>query len=212
MVEGPRIRVLVADDHPLVGEMLARLVDGADGLELVAQCADGDAALEAILARSPDIAIVDVGMPVRTGPDLAVEAQRAGSRTRILFLSGSDDPETLYRCVLSGGHGFVSKTAPKDRIMEAISTVAAGGISFPPEAVAAATAGREIARSRAIVSPQERRVLALAAEGRSIAEIAETLYIGQTTVKTHLRHAADKLGVSGRAAAVAAALRRGIIG
>ena len=212
MVEGPRIRVVVADDHPLVGEMLARIVEGTDGFELIAHCTDGDAALEVILERSPDVAVVDVGMPARTGPALANEVQRAGSPTRIVFLSGSDDPETLYRCVSSGGSGFVSKTAAKSRIVEAIDTVASGGTAFRPEAIAAATAGREIARARTLLSPQERRVLELSAEGWSSAEIARALYIGQTTVKTHLRHAADKLGVHGRAAAIAAALRLGIIG
>ena len=206
-----RFSVLIADDHPLMGEMLGRLVRADDRLELVAACTDGLSAFSAIRASSPDLAVVDVAMPGLTGPELATALTEAGSPTRILFISGTTEPQTLYKCFSSGAHGFVSKTATKEAIVEAIVEVANGGTAFPREVAAALVAGREREGAGRTLSRQETRVLELSAEGRSIAETAAALFLGQTTVKSHLRNAATKLGVRGKSAAIAEAVRRGII-
>jgi two-component system nitrate/nitrite response regulator NarL len=195
----------------LVAEMLARVVDAEDDFELAATCRDGEAALDAILEHSADVALVDVAMPDRTGPEIAGDLQRARARTRVLFISGSSDPKTVRDCAASGGHGFVGKTAERATIVAAIRTVANGGTVFPsdgPPALRGLSGPRD---ARVGLTLRERRVLQLAAEGLSTAEISSKLYIGQTTVKTHLRHAADKLLVSGKAATIAEAMRRGLI-
>ena len=203
--------VLLAEDHPLMGDALARLVELDDSLELVARCADGEATLAAIRDRTPDVAILDVTMPGRNGPDVAAAVRGAGLSTRILFVTGHDDPETLDRCRAAGAQGFVSKAETNDKIRGAIRAVAAGREAFPHVVRPVVTPDRELVERGALLTLQERRVLALAAEGRSTAAIAGELYIAQTTVKTHLRNAAQKLGVRGKTAASATALRHGFI-
>ena len=206
------VSVAIVDDHPLVAEMLARLVEADDALQLRAQCGDGQEALAKILELDPDVAVIDVGVPRLDGPEIAEAAARAGSRTKVLFLTGRDDREAVLRCVAAGGRGLVSKTAPKDDLLAAIHTVARGGTAFPPATSSALAVAREQLEAKSVLTSREKRVLELAARGCSNAEIADHLFIGPTTVKTHLRNAADKLGVHGKPAAVAEAVRRGIIG
>lgn len=204
------INIVVGDDHPLVAEMLARVVESEDGFELAAECRNGEATLAAILDHSPDVAVVDVSMPDYTGPEIARALRRVRSATRVLFISASTDSRTLYDCAISGGHGFIGKTADRSAIVAAVRTVARGETAFPPDTHLALEEGRRT-EHRSRLTRQERRIVELAAEGRSTAEISSELYIGQTTVKTHMRHAADKLDVSGKAATVAEAIRRGLI-
>ncbi len=203
----PPLKILIADDHPLVAEILAWLVTDDDRMELVSVCADGEAAIEAIPKMQPDVAVLDLHMP-HGGPDLA---DKAANGTKVLFLTGHDDPEMLYRSLVAGARGFLPKTAGRDTIADAIVRVGEGGTAFPREAGDALVAGREGGRERAVLTPQELQVVGLAAEGQSNAEIAQKIFVGQTTVKTHLHNAAEKLGVRGKAATVAEALRRRLI-
>lgn len=207
---GRPLRVLVADDHPLVSDMLERIVEGDARLELVKRCTDGAEAIEAIGGLEPDVAVLDVDMP-HGGPELAKRIADEGAPTSTLFLTGHDDAATLYQCLVAGARGFLLKTASREAIADAIATVGAGGTAFPPQATDALLRGRESEQRQVTLTPQELEVVSLAAGGRSIAETAKILFIGQTTVKSHLRNAAEKLDVQGKAATVAEALRRGLV-
>jgi two-component system, NarL family, nitrate/nitrite response regulator NarL len=204
------LRVLVADDHPLVADMLERIIDGDARMELVKRCANGAEAIEAIESLHPDVAVLDVDMP-RGGPELAEQIADGDIPTSPLFLTGDDDATMLYRCLVAGARGFLLKTASREVIAEAIVTVGGGGTVFPPGATEALIRGRETEQQRVALTPRELEVVSLAADGNSIADTAQTLFIGQTTVKSHLHTAAEKLGVQGRAATVAEALRRGLV-
>jgi len=205
-----RITVVVADDHPLMAEALAQIVESDDGLELLGVCSDGEAALAAIRAGAPDVAVLDVSLPLLDGLALASHVRAADLDTRMLFVSGTDDAQTIERCNAAGGQGFVSKSDDKGALLRAIGEVANGGRAFPNRAGGRFARGAS-SLGRDILSPQERRVLALAADGLSTAAIAAELYVSHTTVKTHLRHAAEKLGVRGKTAASVKALRSGLI-
>lgn len=203
--------VLIVDDHPMVVDALAQLVESAGGFHVVALCSDGDAALGAIHEHTPDLAIIDAHLPRRDGPAIAAAVQRAGLATRMLFVTGHEEPETVSRCAAAGAHAWISMSQPPDRILAAIEAVSAGRTAPAANVDTIVAARRDFPARRDVLSARERRVLELAANGRSTAAIAQELYIAQTTVKTHLRHAASKLGVRGKTAASAAALRQGLI-
>jgi two-component system nitrate/nitrite response regulator NarL len=210
MGPSPALKTLVVDDHPLVTEMLARVIEADDRLELAGTCADGNEAIEAITELAPDVAVLDIGMPLGAA-DVAALLNGLGLPTRMLFLSGADDSATLYRALLAGAHGFIAKTASPAAIADAIAAVGSGSTAFPPAAAEAMVAGRETEQRQVSLSPRELQVLSLAARGKSTAEVAAALFLGQTTVKAHLRNVAEKLGVQGKAATIAEAMRRGLL-
>jgi two-component system, NarL family, nitrate/nitrite response regulator NarL len=207
------IRVAVVDDHPLYRQALADTVSAAPELELVGAAGDGPSGLDLIRRVDPDVAILDVRMGGCEGPDVARAIEQSGVGTRILFVSAYDDGGTVHRALASGGNGFLSKDAGAKEIRRAIVGVMRG------EVVLAPTAGRRLAaelrRQRLPeappLTPREAQVLERIAEGRSVGEIAAELHLSQATVKTHLRGLYAKLEVSERAAAVAAAMRRGLL-
>lgn len=205
-----RPTVLLADDHPLVLEMLERIITADARMELVGACTDGAAAIDAVAGLQPDVAVLDIHMP-HGGPDLGHRILDGDASTNLIFLTGHDDATTLYRCLVAGARGFLPKTAGREAIADAIVTVGQGGTAFPPEAAELLVAGRESERQRAVLTPQELEVVGLAAKGRSITETAQALFLGQTTVKSHLHNASEKLGVRGKTATVAEALRRGLV-
>ena len=200
------MRVLIADDHPLFRDGLARAVSAR--FELVAAVGDGRSALEQIRSLQPDVAVLDLRMPELSGLDViaAVDA-------RVLVLSAARDSALVYAAVAAGAAGYWSKEADRDTICDAIATVARGETVLGADiqsAVAQAIREREPA-SGPVLSPREREVLRLTADGRSAPQIAAELYLSPTTVKTHLQRIYEKLGVSDRAAAVREAMRRGLI-
>lgn len=205
------VTVVIADDQTLVAEALAQLVRSDESFEVVAVLSDGDAALTEIRRRAPDVAVLEVAMPRRSGLDVTTALRRPRFPTRVLFLTGRADRETLDRCIDAGGHGFVSKTEAKDALLSAIATVASGRCAFPLTDRPESSRNGQRAEPAGVLSPQEVRVLSLAANGLSTAAIASELFIADTTAKTHLRHAARKLGVRGKTAACVAAVRHGLI-
>jgi two-component system nitrate/nitrite response regulator NarL len=215
--EGPRARrerttVLIADDHPIYRQGLARSVKGRAELDLVSVAEDGRSALDQINELEPDVAVLDVRMPGLDGLEVAQTLASAGGRTRLVLITGHGT-DVAFDALGAGVAAVLSKTAHPDAICDAIAAVAMGGAYVGPEFHA--SLAREISSRRddagPVLSPREREVLELAADGLAVNEIGDRLHLGAATVKTHLQHIYRKLEVSDRSAAVAAALRRGLI-
>jgi two-component system nitrate/nitrite response regulator NarL len=207
------IRVIVADDHPVFREGLVRAVSSCPDLELVGEATDGRAALDAIREHTPDVALVDQKLPALDGIGVASAVQRDGLSTRVLILSAYDDPALVYRAIEAGACGYLTKDARRNEITDAVLQGARGETVIAPT-LAAGLAGEIRKRSTGsgpLLTERERQVLVRLCEGRSAPEIARELFLGVTTVKTHLGNLYEKLGVSDRAAAVAEAMRRGLV-
>jgi two-component system nitrate/nitrite response regulator NarL len=206
--------VLIADDHPLFREAIARVIAERSDLELVAEAADGRAALEKIRELRPDVAVIDVRMPGLDGSDVLVALREEGLPTNVVFLSAFLDSKTVYDAVAAGANAYLSKEAETDEIVTAILAAARGETILGPEVqtgLAEQIRFREENESRPRLSEREHEVLGLIAEGLSAPEIGERIHLSTATVKTHLQHLYEKLGVSERAAAVAEGMRRGLV-
>lgn len=209
-----RTRVLIADDHPLFRGAIARVVEAHPGFELVAEATDGRRALERIRELEPDVAVIDVRMPELDGSDVLLAVREEGLRTNIVFLSAFLDARTVYEAVAAGANAYLSKEADSEEIVSAIAAAARGETILGPEVqtgLAEQIRVREESESRPRLSEREHEVLRLIAQGLSAPEIGERIHLSTATVKTHLQHLYEKLGVSERAAAVAEGMRRGLV-
>ena len=207
------VRVLVADDHPVYRRGVVRAIGGRQGFEVVGEADNGGAALDGIVALEPDVALLDVDMPEPDGLDVLEEVVRRELPTRVILLSGHAESDPMYRAIAAGVAGYLIKTADRDTICDAIAAVVRGETVLAAE-VQQALAGELRTRSGSnapLLSARELEVLRLTADGCSAKEVAERLDISATTVRTYLSHAYDKLGVSDRAAAVAEAMRQGLL-
>ena len=212
--QSKRVRVLVADDHPIYREGIVRAVKERPDLELVGEAGDGREALELIRETKPDVAVLDIRMPELEGTQVLAAIRRDGLETEVLFLSAFMESELAYRTVAEGARGYLSKEASRQEICDAIVTIARGGTALAPEVqagLAREIQQRERSDGRPALTPREHEVLKLIAEGLSAPEIGRRIHLSTTTVKTHLHTLYEKLGVSDRAAAVAEAMRRGLI-
>jgi two-component system, NarL family, nitrate/nitrite response regulator NarL len=210
---GRRIRVLVADDHPLYREGMVRAIKERPDLELVAECGDGRVALEEVRRLRPEVAVLDVKMPGLDGTGVLNAVTRDGLGTRVAFLSAYLDGPLVYSAIVSGATAYLSKGASRREICDAIAAVARGETVLAAEAQAGIAHEVRLRRGddRPALTEREREILALTAQGHSAPEIAQRLYLSTATVKTHLHHLYEKLGVSDRAAAVAKAMRQGLL-
>ncbi len=207
------ISVVVADDHPIFLDGVIGALDRHDDLEVVGSAADGGEALRLVRDLQPAVAVLDLRLPGMTGVEVLHAIRRDDLPTRVVILSGELVPATVYEAVQAGVDGYLTKDADRRAIGEAVVAIAEGRTVLAPEAQAALTQevrGR-VADDTPALSPREREVLRMIAEGRSGPDIAVQLEIGPATVKTHTQNVYDKLGVSERAAAVAVAMRRGLL-
>jgi two-component system, NarL family, nitrate/nitrite response regulator NarL len=213
MVSKRRIRVLIADDHPLYRTGLVDTVKRRPELELVGQAEDGAAALEEIHSLTPEVCVLDVKMPGLGGVEVLKELERQGLDVRVVFVSAYYDSDVVYRALGSGASGYLSKDSTGDEICDAIVGAAHGRVTLGTDVQAAVA--EEIRRRNGdrerLLTPREDEVLRMTADGMSAPDIARELHLGATTVKTHLQRVYEKLGVSDRAAAVAEAMRRGVL-
>jgi two-component system nitrate/nitrite response regulator NarL len=212
---GPgRTSVLIADDHPLFREAIARVIAEQPDLDLVAEAGDGRAALDRIRQLRPDVAVIDVRMPKLDGSDVLAALREEGLPTNVVFLSAFLDSKTVYEAVAAGANAYLSKEAETDEIVTAIKAAARGETILGPEVqtgLAEQIRLREESEARPRLSEREHEVLHLIAQGLSAPEIGERIHLSTATVKTHLQHLYEKLGVSERAAAVAEGMRRGLV-
>jgi two-component system, NarL family, nitrate/nitrite response regulator NarL len=207
------IRVITGDAQPLFRDAVARTIRQRAAFELVGEVADGRAALDAIVALRPDVAVLDLPLPRLDGDRVLRAVRRDGIPTRILFLCSGPSPDRAYRALEDGAAGLLTKDASADQLCEAIraaargETVLSGGVLTGVASEIRLRAGA----GRIRLTERERSVLRLIADGRSLPEIARDLHLSHATVKTHVAHIYEKLGVSERAAAVAEAMRRDLL-
>ena len=208
-----KVRVVVADDHPLFREGLVRALTGSGLVEVVGEAEDGPSALALIKEHAPQVALLDHQMPGMDGGQVAAAAQRDELPTRVLLVSANNDPAIVYHALQQGAAGFLPKESSRSEIVNAVIDCAEGRDVVAP-ALASGLA-MEIRRRAEPTGPtlsaREREVLNLIAEGNSIPMIAKQLFLAPSTVKTHVQRLYEKLGVGDRAAAVAEAMRRGLL-
>lgn len=207
------VTVVVVDDHPFFRDGVARGLTHSGRIRVVGEASDGPSGLAAIRAKSPDVAVVDYQMPGMTGVEVAHAVKRDGLPTKVLILSAVTDGPIVFQALAQGAAGYLAKDADRDDIVGAVTRIAKGETVVPPE-LAAALVGEIRANATPTgpaLSERERQVIAGFARGLSIPQVAAELYIGAATVKTHTQRLYEKLGVSDRAAAVAEAMRRGLL-
>ena len=208
-----RTRVLVADDHPMFRQALMEAVKSRPDLELVGTAENGRVAIEEIRRLQPEVALVDMRMPELDGAQVLNAVMRDKIPTRVLFLSTHTESAKVYDLLAHGASGYLDKTSSAEEVCNAIVAAARG------ETVLSQSIEGDVLQQIRIraedtstsLTDREQQVLRLVAAGHSGPDIAEQLFIEASTVKTHLQHVYEKLGVSERAAAVAEAMRRGVL-
>ncbi len=202
------ITVVIADDHPVVRQGLAVLLDVQDDIELVGEASDGPAAVRLTLQHVPDVLLLDLKLPGLDGMGVVAELRARGVPTRVLILTSTAGPAGPVLALQSGAAGFLYKDVDPDALMRAIRSVHDGHTVLAPGA-AGLIAARPGGDSRGIgaLTGREREVLALIADGRSNREIARLLTVSEKTVKTHVSAILAKLGVADRTQAALLAVR-----
>lgn len=212
------IRVLVADDQPLVRAGIRRVIEADQALAVVGEAADGHEAVALTKALRPDIVLMDIRMPVLDGIEATTRLVQEGAETRIVILTTFGLDEYVLGALRAGASGFVLKEAPPEEILDALHVVARGDALISPavtrtviEELGRRPARAELAARLDELTPREREVLGLLARGMSNAEIAAELVVGEGTVKTHVAHVLAKLGVRDRVQAVVFAYESGAV-
>ncbi|MFF3451621.1 response regulator [Streptomyces sp. NPDC002667] len=213
MTDDTRISLLIVDDHPVVRDGLRGMFESAPGFTVVGEAVNGVEAVERAAVLDPDVILMDLRMPGGGGVDAIAELTRRRSRARVLVLTTYDTDSDTLPAIEAGATGYLLKDAPRDDLFTAVRAAAEGRTVLSP-AVASrlVSAVRAPASATESLSAREREVLVLVARGTPNREIARELFISEATVKTHLTHVYGKLGVKDRAAAVATAYERGILG
>lgn len=207
-MQGPKtIRILAVDDHPLLLEGLAATLGAQRDMALVAQAGDGEAAIEAFRQHRPDIALIDLRLPVKSGLE-AIKAIRAEfPESRIIVLTSFEGDENIFQAMQAGARGYILKDQLRKELIDAIRVVAEGG-RFLAAPAAAKLAERV---SMPALSEREMDVLRLLARGLNNKQIAHELSLSDGTVRIHVSNILAKLGVADRVQALIAALRRGLV-
>ena len=213
MRQSEQITVIVGDDHPMYREGVVRAMKESGRIQVLAEVGDGRAALEAIREHKPAVALLDYRMPELDGLAVVTAVARDGLDTRVLLLSATEDPATVYEALSAGAAGYLTKESDRDEIVAAVISCAKGGGYVPPSmAGGLANELKQRARGDAtLLSPREAEVITLIAKGHSVPDIAKQLHLAPTTVRTHVQRLYEKLGVSDRGAAVAEAMRRRLV-
>lgn len=204
------IRVMLADDHVVVRAGLRAMLEGADGIEVVGEAANGTEAIALARRVEPDVILMDLRMPQVDGVTATARIREQRPDTHVLVLTTYETDADIVRAVGAGATGYLLKDATRDEVLRAIRSTAAG-----EAALASRVASRLMQRMRApgqeALTAREIEVIMLVARGLTNKEIANALYLSEATVKTHLLHVFAKLGVDDRTEAVTVAARRGIV-
>lgn len=205
-----RIRIVIADDHPIVRAGLQGLLSSQPDFEVIGEASNGHEALELVRTHQPDVVLVDLRMPRLDGVGTTREIRRISPRTNVLILTTYETDADVLRAIEAGAIGYLLKEAPRDELFRAIRATAVGQSVLSPS-----VASRLVERSRGTddraLSAREIEVLMHVAKGTSNKLIARDLRISEATVKTHLLHIFAKLRVDDRTAAVTVAIERGIV-
>jgi two-component system nitrate/nitrite response regulator NarL len=207
------VSAVVVDDHPFFRDGVSRGLTQSGRIKVVGEAENGRDGLDLIRRENPDVAVVDYQMPDLDGIDVVHAIVRDGLTTKVLLLSALTDSSIVFRALEEGAKGYLSKDANRSDIVAAVVKVSKGETVVPPELTAGLVDQIRL-RSQPdapVLSEREMQVLKGFARGLSIPQVAAELYIGASTVKTHTQRLYEKLGVSDRAAAVAEAMRRGLL-
>jgi two-component system response regulator NreC len=208
------IRVLIVDDHAVVRAGLRHVLNSATDIETVGEAGDGREAVFEARSRKPDVILVDVVMPGKSGIEVTPELLKESPSSKVLVLSMQDDPSYVREAFAAGASGYVLKEAAGAELINAVREVARGGRYVHPELGARLIEAEAKARVEAELDPlseREREVLRLLALGHTNQEIAKKLYISARTAETHRAHIMQKLRLSTRAELVRYALERGLL-
>jgi len=212
------LRVLLGDDHAVLRHGLRKILEDERGWRVVAEAGDGRDAVRQALALEPDVAVLDIGMPLLNGIEATRQIVRRAPSVRIVILSMHSDQAYVTQSVQAGARGYLLKESAGADLIEAIATVAAGKSYFSASVAQVVfddyvktLASKGITEPYDLLSEREREVLQLVAEGRSSKEIGEVLSISPATVETHRAHLLQKLRLHNTVEVVRYATRRGII-
>lgn len=213
MTRDARVSVYIAEDHPLFLDGLTHAIKGRPDLEFVGSSRDGRQALSDLRALHPDVVVLDLRMPELDGHAVLNAMDRDGLNTKALVLSAHVESHLIYETLEAGASGFLSKLTDEQTVCDAIAAVARGDSVLPQELQPGLLA--EIRQRRAEDRPRlterEQAILVLLADGLTAPKIAEMLHLSPATVRTHLQNLYEKLDVSTQAAAVAVAMRQGLL-
>jgi DNA-binding NarL/FixJ family response regulator len=202
-----RANVLVVDDHALLRTGVANIINLESNLRVIAEASNGLEAVEAFERYRPDVTLLDLRMPVMEGVEAVRQIRQRDPTAKVIVLTTYDTDEDISRALKAGAKAYVLKDISADRLIECIHDVLAGRTYLAPSAAAKLAEGV----TRVQLTPRELATLRLIADGKSNKEIAGDLGISERTVKTHLGHLFEKLGVTSRTEAVKIATRRGLV-
>jgi DNA-binding NarL/FixJ family response regulator len=208
------IDIVLADDHPVVRRGLSQFFEEVDDLRVVAECADGESALNEVRKHNPHVLIVDLRMPGASGLEVLRRLRGETQQPATIVLAGNISDEEVVEAMRLGAKGVVLKEMAPMLLVQCIRKVAAGGVWLEKEAIGRALGkllqGND-ARSRNILTPREIEIVKMVAEGFGNREVAERLFISEGTVKTHLHTIYEKLGLKGRVQLVAYVRENGLL-
>jgi DNA-binding NarL/FixJ family response regulator len=212
-----KIRILIADDHPIVLRGLRMVLDAQPDLEVVAEATDGDQAVERAMSDDVHLAILDISMPRKTGLQAAREITHRKPEVRVLMLSMHDNEQYLFEAISAGASGYVLKSAVDRDLVEACRAAMRGEPFLYPGAVRAlmreyldrARAGEALHKD--VLTPREEEIVKLVAEAHTNEEIGEMLFISKKTVERHRANILEKLGMRDRVELTRYAIRRGLV-
>ena len=207
---GAPIRLLIADDHPVVRDGLTGMLTADPGFEVLGEAADGAEAVRLAQALQPDVILMDLRMPVLDGVSAIRQLAERGVTARVLVLTTYDTDTDVVPAIEAGATGYLLKDSPPDELLRGARAAARGEAVLSPS-VATRLLGQVRQPTREPLSQRELDILGLIARGYSNREAAARLFISEATVKTHVLHIHAKLGVNDRAAAVAVGFERGLL-
>ena len=199
--------VLVADDHPMVREGLVAMIDRQSDMHVLAQAGDGREAVEKYFTEPPDVALVDLRMPIMGGVETITTICEREPSARLVIVTTYQNEEDIYRALRAGARGYVLKSSAQEELVECIHAVGTGKTWIPPDVgamLAKRVAGQDL-------TPREGQVLRAVASGKSNKEIGVVFNISEATVKVHVTHILEKLKVTGRTEAINVAVKRGLV-
>jgi DNA-binding NarL/FixJ family response regulator len=207
MSEHKGIRVFCVDDHPLLREGIATIINSEPDMSVVAEASNARDAIQQFRGLQPDVTLMDLRLPEKSGIDALIAIRNEFPEARIVMLTTFEGDVEIQRALEAGARGYVLKTTPPKELIKLIRQVHAGTKCIPAQV--AAQLAEHVADED--LTDREAEVLNQIAGGNRNRDIAEKLFIAEETVKVHIRHIMDKLGASDRTQAVAIGLRRGII-
>jgi DNA-binding NarL/FixJ family response regulator len=207
MMKEPKLRILVADDHYVVRMGVIAIIDNEPDMEVVAEAANGNQAIELFNQHKPDLVLLDSRMPLKNGVEVAKEIQSQNGSVRILMLTAFDGDEDIHKALTAGVRGYVLKSSTGEQLVPALRAVAAGK-KWIPEEVADLLAKRNQFEP---LTPRELEVLHELAKGLANKQIADVMNISMHTTKGYLKNILTKLNVADRTEAVTVAIQRGLI-